>query len=126
MEFVFIKVKSMSQSSTTNIIDEKGFNPLTGWLMLPIAFVLFFGGIALFVTTLVTFQQFIPGISSVVMFICGLISFFGFMAIAPNDSRVLLLFGDYKGTARESGFFWVNPFFSKKKLSLRIRNFETG
>jgi regulator of protease activity HflC (stomatin/prohibitin superfamily) len=51
---------------------------------------------------------------------------FGFMAIAPNDSRVLLLFGEYKGTVKESGFYWVNPFFSKKKVSLRVRNFETG
>jgi regulator of protease activity HflC (stomatin/prohibitin superfamily) len=51
---------------------------------------------------------------------------FGFQAIAPNQARVLLLFGKYKGSALESGFFWVNPFFSKKKISLRIRNFETG
>ena len=48
------------------------------------------------------------------------------MAIAPNQARVLLLFGKYKGSTLESGFFWVNPFFSKKKISLRIRNFETG
>ena len=39
---------------------------------------------------------------------------------------MLLLFGQYKGTVRESGFFWVNPFFSKAPISLRIRNFETG
>jgi regulator of protease activity HflC (stomatin/prohibitin superfamily) len=117
----------MSHSSTTsNIVDEKQFQPLTGWLILPIALGLFFGGIALFVVTLVTLHHFIPLISAIAMFICGLISFAGFMAIAPNDSRVLLLFGDYKGTARESGFYWVNPVFSKKKLSLRIRNFETG
>ncbi|MEZ6092805.1 MAG: SPFH domain-containing protein [Pirellulaceae bacterium] len=50
----------------------------------------------------------------------------GFQAVAPNDSRALLLFGDYKGSIKESGFFWVNPFFSKKKVSLRVRNFETG
>ena len=48
------------------------------------------------------------------------------MAIAPNDSRVLLLFGEYKGTVRDSGFYWVNPFYTKRKLSLRVRNFETG
>ena len=111
---------------TTNIIDEKRYTPKSGWFILPITFGVFFGGIALFVATVTTFQHPLPGISAVVMFICGIISFFGFMAIAPNDSRVLLLFGDYKGTARESGFYWVNPFFSKKKLSLRIRNFETG
>jgi regulator of protease activity HflC (stomatin/prohibitin superfamily) len=48
------------------------------------------------------------------------------MAIAPNQARVLLLFGKYKGSVLTSGFFWVNPFFSKKKISLRVRNFETG
>ncbi|MEE2842871.1 MAG: SPFH domain-containing protein, partial [Planctomycetota bacterium] len=111
---------------TTNIIDEKRYKPKSGWSILPISLGLFFGGIALFVVTLAHFLAPIPLISAIVMFICGLISLFGFMAIAPNDSRVLLLFGDYRGTARESGFFWVNPFFSKKKLSLRIRNFETG
>lgn len=56
----------------------------------------------------------------------GLVGMFGLMAIAPNDSRVLLLFGEYRGTVTESGFFWVNPFYSKKKVSLRVRNFETG
>jgi regulator of protease activity HflC (stomatin/prohibitin superfamily) len=54
------------------------------------------------------------------------VSLAGYMAIAPNQARVLLLFGQYKGSALESGFYWVNPFFSKKKISLRIRNFETG
>jgi len=56
----------------------------------------------------------------------GILGLFGMMAIAPNDSRVLLLFGEYKGTVTATGFFWVNPFYSKKKISLRIRNFETG
>lgn len=56
----------------------------------------------------------------------GLVGLFGMLAIAPNDSRVLLLFGEYKGTVAETGFFWVNPFYSKKKVSLRVRNFETG
>ena len=65
-------------------------------------------------------------ILGIALFALGFIFLFGFMAIAPNQARVLLLFGNYKGTALESGFFWVNPFFSKKKISLRIRNFETG
>ncbi len=56
----------------------------------------------------------------------AVISCFGFMAVAPNDSRVLLLFGEYKGSAKQAGFYWVNPFYTKKKLSLRVRNFETG
>ena len=62
----------------------------------------------------------------ILLFLGGLAGLFGMMAIAPNSSRVLLLFGQYKGTIKESGFFWVNPLYSKKKVSLRIRNFETG
>lgn len=64
----------------------------------------------------------VEALTVLVAFIC----LFGLMAIAPNEARVLLLFGEYRGTARESGFYWVNPFFSKKKISLRVRNFETG
>ena len=56
----------------------------------------------------------------------GLVSLFGLVAIAPNEARVFLLFGEYVGTAKESGFYWVNPFYSKKHISLRVRNFETG
>jgi regulator of protease activity HflC (stomatin/prohibitin superfamily) len=51
---------------------------------------------------------------------------FGFQAIQPNEARVYTLFGEYKGSAVDSGFFWVNPFYGKRKLSLRVRNFETG
>ena len=51
--------------------------------------------------------------------------FGGFMVIQPNESKVLILFGKYTGTVRESGFWWVNPFTSKKHVSLRIRNFNS-
>jgi regulator of protease activity HflC (stomatin/prohibitin superfamily) len=49
----------------------------------------------------------------------------GFMAVDPNQSYVLVLFGAYKGTIKDNGFFWVNPFFVKKKYSLRARNFNS-
>jgi regulator of protease activity HflC (stomatin/prohibitin superfamily) len=45
--------------------------------------------------------------------------------VQPNDSRVLILFGKYYGTIREAGFWWVNPFTEKKKVSLRINNFNS-
>src|SRR5690606_6896374 len=63
---------------------------------------------------------------AVLLLVASIISLFGFIAVAPNDARVLLLFGEYKGSVKESGFFWVNPFYSKKKVTLRVRNFETG
>jgi regulator of protease activity HflC (stomatin/prohibitin superfamily) len=47
------------------------------------------------------------------------------MVIQPNDSRVLILFGKYNGTAKDDGFFWVNPFTQKRHVSLRIRNFNS-
>lgn len=49
----------------------------------------------------------------------------GFFIINPNTSRVMIFFGDYKGTIKENGFYWVNPFFVKRKVSLRAHNFDS-
>ena len=49
----------------------------------------------------------------------------GFFFINPNESRVLTLFGKYVGSVRDNGFYWANPFYGKKKISLRARNFES-
>ncbi|HJA86549.1 MAG TPA: SPFH domain-containing protein [Candidatus Bacteroides avicola] len=48
----------------------------------------------------------------------------GYMQLEPNEARAMVFFGNYKGTFRETGFYWVNPFFDKKKLSLRARNLD--
>jgi regulator of protease activity HflC (stomatin/prohibitin superfamily) len=49
----------------------------------------------------------------------------GLVVVEPNEAKVLLLFGRYIGTIKKDGWYWVNPFYSKKKISLRIVNFET-
>lgn len=49
----------------------------------------------------------------------------GFVVVNPNGSKVLVLFGAYKGTIKANGFFWVNPFFTKQRISLRARNFDS-
>ncbi|WP_417849897.1 SPFH domain-containing protein [Thalassoglobus sp.] len=109
------------------MIKEKMFKPNPGWGMLVAVFALFFGGVGLIIWNANQYSVIVPLIFvGIGMMLLAFISLFGFLAVAPNDSRVLLLFGDYKGTVRSSGFFWVNPFYSKKKLSLRVRNFETG
>jgi len=46
----------------------------------------------------------------------------GFFIVNPNDARVLVLFGTYKGTVKQNGFFWANPFYTKEKITLRARN----
>ncbi|MEM8981426.1 MAG: SPFH domain-containing protein [Pseudomonadota bacterium] len=97
---------------------EKPFRPMSGW---PVLFlIVFLVGMAI-----AGFMAFQPQLA--VLFVAlSVFFFFGFMAIAPNDARVLLLFGNYKGSVTDSGFFWVNPLLSKKKISRRVRNFETG
>lgn len=55
----------------------------------------------------------------------GLFCMAGLLVVNPNESSVLVLFGKYVGTVKKNGFFWVNPFFSKKKISLRARNLNS-
>ena len=57
--------------------------------------------------------------------VIGFFWFFGLMIVNPNQSKVLVFFGKYRGTIKENGFYWVNPFYGKKKVSLRIRNLES-
>lgn len=57
--------------------------------------------------------------------LCGL-CLPGLFTVAPNEGKVLTLFGTYKGTERRPGLWWVNPFMQKKSVSLRVRNFETN
>ena len=63
-------------------------------------------------------------ILSIVVFLWCIFAMAGFMQIEPNEARVMLFFGKYEGTVKENGFFWVNPFYLKKKLTLRARNLD--
>ncbi|WP_025863643.1 SPFH domain-containing protein [Prolixibacter bellariivorans] len=96
---------------------EKSFKPMSGYLYLFLVLVV----LALSVFSF-TRGMLIPGIIGIVLFIF-LIP--GFLIIAPNESAVLVLFGAYKGTAKANGFWWVNPFLTKEKISLRARNIDS-
>ncbi|MCE2616020.1 MAG: SPFH domain-containing protein [Phocaeicola sp.] len=63
-----------------------------------------------------------PIIGIIILAIMFFIGLAGFFSQEPNETRVMILFGKYKGTFSRTGFFWVNPFLNKKKLSLRARN----
>ncbi len=65
-------------------------------------------------------------IFSIVVLSFLIVLYFGFFIVNPNEAKVLQLFGKYVGTAREPGLRWANPFYTKVKVSLRVRNFETG
>jgi len=66
------------------------------------------------------------GILALVIMLALILALCGFFMVAPNEGMVLQLFGKYTGTARDPGLRWANPFFSKHRVSLRVRNFETG
>ncbi|MDR0506445.1 MAG: SPFH domain-containing protein [Dysgonamonadaceae bacterium] len=61
---------------------------------------------------------------SSILLIINSILWSGFFMIEPNNAVVLIFFGKYKGTVKEDGYFWVNPFFTKKRLTLRARNLD--
>ena len=114
------------------MIQEKPYKALSGWLPLLITLLMIGAGIYLLVDSIVQANtspfhfpalQFVASLLLIAGFILMLI---GFIAVPPNSARVLLLFGTYEGSVKKSGFYWVNPFFTKKKLSQRVRNFETG
>lgn len=106
-------------------MEERAAGPAPGWAMLFACLTL----LALTPTLIIAGAVVGTPILVVPGILCGVtcfLSLFGFQAVQPNDARVLLLFGDYVGTIRKSGFYWVNPFYTKKRISLRVRNFETG
>ena len=97
--------------------NEKTVSPLNGYFMLFICLVLFIGGIAMFINTRSAWF--------VIAIVAALILAIGLVLVNPNSSRVLLLFGKYVGTIKKNGLFWVNPLYSKRKISLRASNFDS-
>jgi regulator of protease activity HflC (stomatin/prohibitin superfamily) len=96
---------------------EFAIKPISGYLAVLIAILLLGGAITGFVYNIIWL-----GVLLIVLFVFTLI---GFTVVNPNGSCVMVLFGAYKGTIRENGFFWVNPFYMKRHISLRARNFDS-
>src|SRR2546422_779756 len=63
---------------------------------------------------------------TVVLLVAASISFVGLFVVNPNEARVVQLFGNYVGSVRRAGFHWVNPFTTRRRVSLRVRNFESA
>ena len=100
---------------------------INGILMLVINLLVFLTGIGMFVLACLseeTWQACVCGISSAVLLILSIICICGFILVEPGQARVLLFFGKYRGTFTQPGYYWLNPFISQKKLSLRVRNLD--
>lgn len=100
------------------IISEKSLSTLPGIPMLLVLLVATLAIPVLFVMHLIPIA--VPW--TIVTFFC----WFGFFIVQPNTAAVIQLFGNYKGSVREEGLRWGNPFYSKQAVSLRIRNFESS
>ncbi len=96
---------------------EKTIKPSSGWPALGIFLLLLVGGIALIVLKALW-------LGVVVLLVSLFLVAPGFAAIEPNSSRVLTLFGAYVGSIKDAGFFFVNPFYTRKKISLRAVTFD--
>ena len=105
-------------------ITEKKASKINGFIALFIVIGLFALDIFLLVSGIRTGNDSILWFFIPLVFI-SFLSFGGFMIVQPNESKVLLLFGKYTGTVKDSGFWWVNPFTVKKHVTLRIRNFNS-
>lgn len=97
--------------------NEKLYKPISGYAVLAMLLVLI--GAMIFLAIV---RMPIPALLLLPLLV---LCCFGFFFINPNSSVVLTLFGDYKGTVKDNGFYWVNPFFTKKHISLRARNFDS-
>ena len=97
--------------------EEKNIKVSNGYFMLVIVFILIAnlifgitqGNPFMIIPSIILFFVFLPG----------------FFIVAPNTSKVILLFGKYIGTVRENGFYWANPLYKKRKISLRASNFDS-
>lgn len=96
---------------------------MNGFLMLFAVIVWLLLSVAVFVLG-VKDESALLGIGGALLFVVGLVMTAGFVMLEPGEARLMMFFGAYRGTFSKTGFYWVNPFITTKKLSLRARNLD--
>jgi regulator of protease activity HflC (stomatin/prohibitin superfamily) len=107
------------------MIRERAYNGMPGLPVLLLFIVIVLGSIWMLVMNIQS-ESAPEVIFAAVMIALTLFMMAGLFMVNPNEGKVLQLFGEYKGTAKLQGLRWANPFFTKKKVSLRVRNFESS
>lgn len=122
----------MNSNMNKSVSNEQETQAVNGWMMVLVNFVLVLGAVLWFITIVRGVQQthensgFWWLIPDLLIGITAAIFTGGYFTLQPNEARVLILFGAYKGTVRASGFWWANPFYTHNaKISLRARNFNS-
>jgi regulator of protease activity HflC (stomatin/prohibitin superfamily) len=109
------------------MIRERVRRTISGWIVAPLLLV----ALATLIWTAITWVDNgwpggFAGVAVIAAFPLLILLTKGFFIVNPNDARVLLLFGAYAGSVKHEGFHWANPLLSGKRLSLRVRNFESS
>jgi regulator of protease activity HflC (stomatin/prohibitin superfamily) len=101
------------------MLQEKVYRGVSGWLMVAVLIAATAAGVALLAADGTTLW----GVALLMLVGFG---WFGFRIVNPNTALAIQLFGDYRGTLKTPGFWWINPLTSRRRVSLRVRNFESG
>jgi len=104
-------------SKYINMKEEIKYSPLSGYVALLIVLIMIVAPVFAII--------FMKMLISIPILVLGFVGIFGFVIVNPNESSVLVLFGEYKGTIRKNGFWWINPLFIRKRISLRARNLDS-
>lgn len=107
------------------MIREVQRNALSGWVMLPVQLAVLVVSVLGFIAAVRPPVNAWSVIAWVFVFLANFICWLGFFIVNPNEAKVLQIFGKYVGSVKAPGLRWANPFFSKRRISQRIRNFET-
>jgi regulator of protease activity HflC (stomatin/prohibitin superfamily) len=107
------------------MLREKELKATSGLFVLLTGLVVLILSVLGFIGAASTEQPAFAVVSAIVLFLT-IVAMVGLFTVNPNEARVLTLFGRYIGTVREAGLWFANPFYAKKRISLRVRNFETA
>ena len=104
---------------------EKTLRTLSGWVALPSILATILTGVVLLVVA-ATVEEPLLGVPAFFTVVGASLLLGGLFTVQPNEAKVLTLFGKYSGSVKSDGFHWANPFLRKRRISLRIRNFESS
>ena len=107
------------------MIREKVRGTLSGWVAVPLILAVVLIGLVLLVHG-ATIEEPLIGVPAFLTMVGASLLFGGLFTVQPNEAKVLTLFGKYSGSVKSDGFHWANPFLRKRRISLRIRNFESS
>ena len=106
------------------MMQERKANYSSGFTMLTVGLIILAGSIFLFIQA--RDLGAVAGVTAILGVIVSAFLFGGLFVVHPNQYKALQLFGSYVGTAKDTGLQWANPFYASTRVSVRVRNFETG